>query len=105
MNKQDGSGMNDVQSSKTFKATKTIQAANWIYVAAETTGLRGGDSGHGGRTIIELGDYLCTDVKFKVSRDQKELRIELGGDSELLTIIEAFEFIVATLKQGIEENR
>ncbi|MBA7603812.1 hypothetical protein ES703_10930 [subsurface metagenome] len=82
---------------------KDIVNANILRVAAGTTGLKGGDSGHGGRTYIEIEDKGNTDIKFKVINDGTGcfgsfLRIELGGDAELETIIEGLEFIVETLK-------
>lgn len=83
----------------------TIQSANILRVAAGTTGLRGGDSGHGGRTYIEIEDESCTDIEFEISKEGRLLKIELGGDTELETIIEGLEFIVETLKANKSQNR
>lgn len=81
---------------------KEITSCNILRVAAGTTGLKGGDSGHGGRTYLEIEDEGGTDIKFNVISDGTVsgafLRIELGGDSELETIIEGLEFIIKTLK-------
>ena len=77
--------------------------ANILRVAAGTTGYCGGDSGHGGRTFIEIEDMGGTDIKFNVSGiDKKSLKIKLGGDSELGTIIQAFEFVIRTLRREKE---
>ena len=40
-----------------------IQGAGIMYFAAGTTGPRGGDSGHGCRTVIELEDDGSTDMR------------------------------------------
>ncbi len=76
-----------------------ITNANILRVAAGTTGYCGGDTGHGGKTFIEIEDLGGTDVQFKITNHEKSLSIELGGDSELDTIIEALEFITKTLKR------
>ena len=81
-------------------AEKEISDANILRVAAETNGFQGGDSGHGCRTVIELEDLGGTDIKFVIENDGKMLRIELGGDAELRTVIEALEFATQVLKDG-----
>jgi hypothetical protein len=80
----------------------TIQSANILRVAAGTTGLCGGDSGHGGRTRIELEDAGGTDMEFRVT--DNGLVIELGGDSELSTVIEALEWAAKTLRKQMAEQ-
>lgn len=88
---------------------KEIVSANILRVAAGTTGLRGGDTGYGCRTFIEIEDEGSTDIKFKVINDGTNfggyLKIELGGDTELETIIEGLEFIVETLKANKDSKR
>ena len=82
-----------------------ISSANVLRVAAGTTGYCGGDSGHGGRTFIELADLAGTDIQFSVSGPNKRsLEIKLGGDTELSTIIEAFEFVVTTLRRELQKT-
>ena len=78
---------------------KIIQSANILRVAAGTTGFKGGDSGHGGRTTIEIEDLGNTDINFEIKKNEKLLRIKLGGDTELSTMIEGLEHIVETLKK------
>ncbi len=70
-----------------------------------TTGHRGGDTGHGGRTRIELEDLGGTDISFKVrGGEDKSLAIDLGGDCELDMIIKVLEFVAEVLKSVREEG-
>jgi len=39
---------------------------NTLRVAVETNGFQGGDSGHGSRTVLELGDEGSTDIQYAV---------------------------------------
>jgi len=76
-----------------------------LKAGAGTTGYCGGDTGHGGRTRIELEDLGNTDINFKVREgEDKSLIINLGGDAELDVIIKALEFITSVLKNIIEEG-
>jgi len=76
-----------------------------LKAGAGTTGYRGGDTGHGGRTRIELEDLGNTDISFEVrGGEEKSLIINLGGDAELDVIIKALEFIAGVLKNVIEEG-
>lgn len=77
-------------------ASKEIVSCNILKVTVGSTGLMGGDSGHGGRTFFELKDEGGTDMQ--CISDEGIIRIELGGDSELHTFIEALEFAVWNLK-------
>lgn len=76
---------------------KEISCCNIIRVAAGTTGMMGGDTGHGGRTVIEIEDLGSTDIECEWQ--DRKLTMVLGGDSELITIIQALEFITTTLKK------
>lgn len=76
-----------------------IESLNILRVAVGTTGLCGGDSGHGGRTRIEIEDLASTDINCWWDYKKKKLTINLGGDSELDTIIRAFDFISEILKK------
>ncbi len=78
---------------------KDIVGANILKVIVGTNGYKGGDSGHGSRTHFELRDVGGTDMAVSVGEHGSSIRIELGGDSELKTFIEALEFAVATLKE------
>lgn len=81
---------------------KEFTSACILKASAGTTGYRGGDTGHGGRTRIELEDIAGTDINFTVREgeggEKKSLFIDLGGDAELGVIIEALEFIVGVLR-------
>ena len=79
-------------------------SCNVIGFTAGTTGYRGGDSGHGGRTFFTIFDELSSDILATTSCDGRELRVELGGDSELDTIITALESIVMILKAGASKG-
>ncbi len=94
--------MNGIKLIKMYE--KEIMLENTLRVAAGTTGFCGGDTGHGGQTFIELEDIACTDINCEVQRPGGHLliKINLGGDAELATIIEAFEFIAKTLRRGSE---
>ena len=75
-----------------------IVDCNILRVEAGTTGLKGGDTGHGGRTYFSIEDKGSTDMNVSVFNNG--FQVELGGDTELETIIEALEFIVKTLKEN-----
>lgn len=82
--------------------SKEIAEANSLTVEVGTTGFCGGDSGHGGRTVISLHDNASTDLRCEVDgkmfEDVTNIKIIVGGDSELSTLIQALEFMVETLK-------
>lgn len=87
---------------------KEISDACILRVAVGTTGHCGGDTGHGGRTRIELEDLGGTDISFEVSEGdgeyKKQLIINLSGDAELRVIIKALGFITSVLKSVVEEG-
>ena len=78
----------------------SVTSCNIIGFAAGTTGYCGGDSGHGGRTFFSISDRLSSDIRFTTSRDGLELSVEIGGDSELDTIIQALKSIALILEAG-----
>lgn len=86
--------------------SREICNCNILEVSAGTTGFRGGDSGHGCRTIIRISDLGGTDLRASVipaaypSNRANAVEIVLGGDAELETIIEGLEFILQALKDG-----
>jgi len=83
-----------------------IVGANLLRVAAGTTGKRGGDSGHGCRTIIEIEDMGSTDITIEEIKNigNGGVRITLGGDEELRTIMEALRFILRTLEAHWDDS-
>lgn len=76
-----------------------IEDQNSLRVIVATTGYRGGDTGHGGRTRIAFDDLGGTDMECVVSQVDGNQRIEirLGGDSELETFIKALRFAADAL--------
>ena len=77
--------------------------ANIIEIEVGTTGFCGGDTGHGGRTYLRIKDLASTDIRASVIEDKysdmEEVSLELGGDTELYTFIEALEFALKVLKE------
>ena len=82
---------------------RDVISCNILEAEAGTTGLRGGDTGHGGRTYLRIEDVGGSDITIKPI-EAKPLRgnggveIILGGDCELETIIKALKFIIKALK-------
>jgi hypothetical protein len=69
-----------------------------------TTGDKGGDTGHGGRSYIHFQDLGSTDMKvvpYKTPYDCSGVIIEFGGDCELDCLIDSLQFMLEKLyKQG-----
>ena len=83
-----------------------IISANALEVEAGTNGYHGGDSGHGSRTYIRIDDICCSDMTVSLTECNfgcKGFQIELRGDCELSTIIDAFKFVVEVLEDQIAE--
>jgi hypothetical protein len=89
-------------------AEKVISGANILRIQAGTNCPQGGDSGHGGRTIMRLGDEAGTAMWASLNGGQlmgiSSIEIILGGDSECETFIEALEFGLKTLKAQLIAN-
>jgi hypothetical protein len=93
-------------------ACKLIGGTSQLHIEAGTNGPKGGDSGHGSRTVVRIADAGGTDWKVTVVGDQSDedgvfdspsaVEITLGGDSELSTLIRALEFALAALKGTAE---
>ena len=97
--------LNDGTHLRTF--TREITDANILEVEAGTTGYKGGDTGHGGRSYFRIKDLACTDMRVKTVTDcfghTDELEVVLGGDTELSTIIKALKFITRVLEEESKE--
>jgi len=80
--------------------SRKVLEANELSVEAGTTGYKGDDSGHGGRTYFKIKDVAWTDIEVQpIGEDGLEgFEVFLGGDSELSTIIDALKFIVEVLE-------
>jgi hypothetical protein len=89
--------------------SKTILDANSITVTAGTNCPQGGDTGHGGRTVIKIKDNGSTDIRVRINGEEpksvESIEIFLGGDAEYRTFEEGFEFIVETLKNQHRRNK
>lgn len=79
---------------------RDVVDCNILEVVAGTTGYKGGDSGHGGRTYFSIKDLAGTDIRVKTigSEGRGGFEVTLGGDSELETIIQALKFITEALE-------
>lgn len=87
----------------------TITSANTLAVTVGTTGYRGGDTGHGGRTYLKLEDRGSTDLMTRIDNAGEFsgislLELRLGGDCELSTFIAALAFAARALKAQTEVN-
>lgn len=81
---------------------KVFNSANILEVTACTTGFRGGDAGHGGRTIVRFKDLGGTCIKvFPLCEEYGNggVEIVLGGDTELITMIDGLRFAADTLEK------
>lgn len=78
----------------------SVTSANIIGFEAGTTGRCGGDSGHGGRTFFRIFNEGGSDIRVTTNDCGEELSVELGGDCELDTIIEALRAITLILEDG-----
>jgi hypothetical protein len=81
-----------------------INGATVAQVRVGTTGYKGGDAGHGGRTRFEYQD-LNGDVMIKATHGGKGVTVELLGDSELDNLLQGLEFAAATLRKQIDASR
>ena len=90
---------------------KEIVSANILEVAVGSTGFRGGDTGHGGRTYIRFTNKCSTDMRCKISNqagkyedkwemetEKENIELVFGGDTEFETLIQGLEHILKVLK-------
>lgn len=93
---------------KVFVSTKEIEDFNIIMVEVGTNCPRGGDTGHGGRTIFSIKNLASTDMRVGVNGDKpnnvESFDIIFGGDSECETFIKAVEHAVEVLKSQYITN-
>ena len=86
--------------------TRDVVSANILQVEAGTTGYKGGDTGHGGRTYFRISDEASTDIHVTPFMDRfgcNGFEVTLGGDCELETMIRALKFITKVLEEESEE--
>lgn len=78
--------------------TKQIFNASILEVEVGTTGLRDGDSGHGGRTLLRFQDVSGSNMRVQVAPDGRTVLMTFGGDAELDNLISGLEFALDVLK-------
>lgn len=89
---------NDLENIKNLKETE-IMDCNILGVKVATTGYCGGDSGHGSRTYLRLENKASTDMKIRLTNNNKGVEIILGGDAELKTFIQALRWAADSLDE------
>ncbi|MGP4076298.1 hypothetical protein [Halobacillus sp. K22] len=86
---------------------KDIELFNILNVEVGSTGYKGGDSGAGGKTILRLqnGGSTVWTLKYEdeygstsVIEQPQVIEIEMKGDSEMQSFIEALEFTINELR-------
>lgn len=89
-------------------ASNSFESLNSISVEVGTNCPAGGDSGYGGRTIFAIHNDYSTDLKVSVNGapavNVDSISIELGGDTECDTFIDALEFALETLRLQRKSN-
>ena len=83
---------------------KTLGASvanfNILGISVSTNGFQSDVFSHGSKTVINISDEAGSDIKCtNLNASGSCFRIELGGDSELQTIIESFEFAAKALRR------
>ena len=88
---------------------KSFTSCNVLEVTAATNGCKGGDAGHGCRTMIRIEDRAGTSIKARVIpesiRGNGGIELRLAGDCELLTLIEGLRFAADALEKLDDEAR
>lgn len=88
----------------------TATSANILTCRIGTNCPQGGDSGHGGITILEFEDKSSTDMNAELSNLKSinlmgdKIRLVFGGDCECETLIECLEFAAKTLRSQLTIN-
>lgn len=86
---------------------RVIENGNVLGVEVGTNGYWGGDSDQGSRSYVRIENLSGTDLRARTLLDRDGscgVEIILGGDSALDSFIEAVEFVLKTLKDGVEEG-
>ncbi len=85
--------------------SKEFHDANILRVEVGTNCPQGGDSGHGGRTVLRLfnggGTDISVGVNGEASEEVESVEILLGGDTECETLLRSLEFAVEVLRAQI----
>lgn len=73
-----------------------------VTVNVRTTGLCGGDAGHGGRTEVRM-HFDGADVRVRWDED-RNLTIDARGDLEVLALTDALEFAAKSLQLLLDQS-
>jgi hypothetical protein len=80
-----------------------FSSIHFLRIEVGTNCPRGGDSGHGGRTLLKFTDLGSTDMRAAVNGRPIAIancvEIVFGGDAECATLIQSLEFAVNVLKR------
>ena len=83
-----------------------IATANIMAVEVGTNCPQGGDSGHGGRTVMRFLDYSNTTMAASINGSAlvpaQKIEIVLGGDCEHRAMVEALDFALRVLRGQTE---
>lgn len=94
-----------------------VYSANILGVKAGTNGYHGGDAGHGGHSFIEIEDFGCTAMDISVYGEDcgdmyvaerevnKSVRVDVYGDTELVTLINALRFMADALEEASDYGK
>src|SRR5690606_33809485 len=94
--------------------SKEFVSFNILEATVGTNTPKGGDGGHGGRTVFRLKDHASTAWQLNVLHDFGEktvieqpssIEIVLSGDAEAETFIDALEFAAQELRKQLKLNK
>lgn len=99
-------GTREVGGTEITTYKREVVSANILEVEAGTNGYQGGDTGHGCRAYIRFEDKGGTAIDARlIRRGEGGAAIELGGDCELSTFIEALKFAARVLEDMSANGR
>lgn len=88
---------------------KTFTVANSLEITAATNGYKGGDAGHGSRTVVGFRDRAGTAIEARVIPSSLYgnggVEIMLAGDCELMVFIDALRYAADSLERLADEAR
>ncbi|MFC7973881.1 hypothetical protein ACFUT3_01265 [Streptomyces cinereoruber] len=73
--------------------------ASALRVSVETTGLQGGDAGHGGMAEVEIRFLTGDSFEMTDGETAQKVVLKVAGDSEIATLAAALEWAGSQLKQ------
>jgi hypothetical protein len=77
-----------------------FMTAACLEVEVGTTGRKGGDSGHGGRTYLRISNLRSADMRID-ARDG-DVAVVFGGDAELENLIDGLLFAAEVLRNSVD---